>query len=64
MFDSKVYFIRLPEVLARCGLGRTKLYELVKTDDFPGPVRIGRANLWDSQEIDLWRERRLAERDA
>jgi prophage regulatory protein len=53
--------IRLPEVKARTGLGRSSIYNMIKTGNFPLPVPIGlRAIGWDSQAIDKWIEERIA----
>lgn len=47
--------IRLPEVLARTGLGKTTLYRKVGEGQFPRPARIGaRAIGWYASEIDAW----------
>lgn len=52
--------LRMPEVLARTGLSRSKLYA---TTDFPRPVKIGeRAVAWVEDEIQEWIDARIAER--
>lgn len=50
--------IRLPEVLERVSLKKTKVYSLIAEDDFPRPVKLGSASAWVETEIDQW----LAER--
>lgn len=41
---------------ARLGINRQSLYNLAsRAQDFPKPVKIGRASLWPTLEIDAWR---------
>lgn len=55
---------RKPSVLQRTGLSNSSLYEEIKRDRFPKPVRIGaRAVGWVSTEVDDWIEQRIAQRD-
>jgi prophage regulatory protein len=53
--------LRQPAVLARIGLSKSTLWELVRRGDFPKPLRISpRAVAWKSSEIDRWIEGRAA----
>lgn len=57
--------LRLPMVLDFTGYGRTQLFEAIKREEFPRPVRLtpgGRAIAWDEAELLAWREQRLAAR--
>ena len=47
---------RLPTVKAVTGLGRTKIYNLMKEGRFPKARRIAGAQLvgWDSLEVEAW----------
>ena len=46
---------RLPLVLDRVGTSKTTIYAMVKTGDFPAPVKIGqRAVAWRRSEVDAW----------
>lgn len=59
--------IRLPEVLARTGLSRSRLYEAVAARTFPRPAKLGpaaRAVAWSSDEVDQWISTRLSERES
>ncbi|GGA56602.1 hypothetical protein GCM10011385_07630 [Nitratireductor aestuarii] len=57
--------IRLPEVMARTGLGRTFIYRLVAKGLFPKPIKLGaRASAWLENEIDGWIIARAAERNS
>ncbi len=53
-------FIRLKEVKQQISLGRTAIYEKIKTGEFPKPYKLGaRAVGFLASEIDDWIETRL-----
>jgi prophage regulatory protein len=55
-------FMRLPAVRQAVGLGRTAIYEKIKSGEFPAPYPLsnnGRAVAWASDEIDRWIESRI-----
>jgi prophage regulatory protein len=57
--------IRMPEVMARTGLKRSTLYNLMNAGRFPVCVKISdRINGWPVAEIDDWIAARTAERKA
>lgn len=46
-------FLRLPQVSARLGLGRSAIYALVKRGELCAPIKLGaRASAWPSSAID------------
>jgi prophage regulatory protein len=49
---SATTLLRLPELLKRIGIGKSKLYDMVAKNEFPQPVKIGRASVWRSDEIE------------
>lgn len=52
--------IRLPEVLNKTGLSRSRLYAL---EDFPRRVRLGeRGVAWVEEEVDEWIRERMENR--
>jgi prophage regulatory protein len=53
---SPLRALRLPAVLERTALSRTRLFELVKAGRFPTPVKLGNStiNVWADDEIDAW----------
>ncbi|MGB8076964.1 MAG: AlpA family phage regulatory protein [Gallionella sp.] len=51
-----------PDVQSRTCLGKTRIYELIASGDFPQPVRLGRHIAFVEQEIDTWILQRMAER--
>jgi prophage regulatory protein len=57
--------LRLPEVMATTGLGRSSIYAYVQKNAFPQPIRLGeRAVGWKSDEVDAWIEQRAEMRGA
>ena len=51
--------LRLPQVLATVGLGRTAWLDLVRTGAAPAPVHIGRAAAWPSSEVQAFIRARI-----
>lgn len=57
--------VRLPEVRARVGLGRSAIYAAIAAGTFPQPVRLGtRCSAWPEHEIAAWIAARIAARPA
>lgn len=55
-------FLRLPEVKQITGLGKTTIYALMKSGEFPRGVRIsGRAVGWIEEEVAQWVQDRILE---
>jgi prophage regulatory protein len=54
---------RLPTVKLATGLGRSKIYDLMKEGRFPKARRIAGAHVvgWDSLEIEAWIAEQLGE---
>lgn len=60
---APVCLLRLPEVRARVGLGRSAIYAAMAAGTFPRAVRLGaKCCAWPSTEIDAWIAARIAER--
>nr|WP_249116091.1 AlpA family phage regulatory protein [Azoarcus sp. L1K30] len=55
--------LRLPAVIDRVGLKKTAIYDLIRSDEFPKPVKLGSANAWPEVEIDEWINKRISARD-
>ena len=52
--------LRLSEVKHQVGLGRSAIYEQIKSGQFPAPVRLGaRAVAWPSDQIANWIDSRI-----
>ncbi|RKE24443.1 AlpA family transcriptional regulator [Paraburkholderia sp. BL23I1N1] len=53
--------LRLPEVLAMIGIGRTTLLGMVKTGEFPAPLRLSaRIRAWRQSSVEAF----LASKEA
>lgn len=53
--------LRLNDVRAFTGLGRSHLYGLIKRKQFPSPIKIGeRASAWLESEVTAWVSERIA----
>lgn len=46
--------LRLPEVLAKVSLGRATLYRMMKSGEFPMPVKVRHMSMWPEEEVDAW----------
>lgn len=58
-------FLRLKEVIALTGLGRSSIYKFMDENTFPKTVSLGgRAVAWVESEIEEWMEQRLALRES
>ena len=55
--------IRMPALMERLSLSRTTIWRLVKSGDFPPPIRLGgpksSAAGWRSSVVDQWLQSRL-----
>jgi predicted DNA-binding transcriptional regulator AlpA len=59
------HLIRLADLPKFAGLRRTAISELIKTGQFPKPIRLsdsGRAVAWVAAEIAEWQRSRIAKR--
>tara|TARA_R110001583_G_scaffold191309_1_gene356358 strand:- start:224 stop:406 length:183 start_codon:yes stop_codon:yes gene_type:complete len=57
--------IRLPEVIAKTGLGRSTIYKLISEDLFPKSVPLmPRVVGWIEAEVEEWILEKIAERDS
>lgn len=55
MADQPLSILRRKAVEARTGLSRTTIYDYVKANRFPAPVRIGsRAVGWLESDVAAW----------
>ena len=57
--------LRLPEVMHIVALGKTTIYALIKTDDFPKQIKLGKKTTgWLESEIRQWVAERAQSRSA
>lgn len=56
--------IRLKDVMATTGLGRSSIYKYAQEDSFPKPVSLGgRSSGWIQDEVEEWVIEKIAQRD-
>ena len=54
-------FLRMASVMRRIGLGRSTIYRLIDSRDFPAPVKLaGRAVGWRRTDLERWSSARQA----
>ena len=55
MQNNNQTILRLPQVIARTGLGRSTIYAYMHDNKFPKSIRLGaRAVGWLADDIDQW----------
>jgi prophage regulatory protein len=56
-------FLRIGDVQAATGLGRSTIYRLIEQKRFPAPIKIlGRqTSAWLASEVTAWQQERIAE---
>jgi prophage regulatory protein len=54
--------ISLADVMERVALKRTSIYELIKTKEFPAPIKIKRASRWVDIEVSDWIRNQMSKR--
>lgn len=52
--ESGLALLRIERVTAKCGLSKSKIYQLIKRGKFPRPIQEGRTSRWLSFEVDAW----------
>lgn len=48
--------LRIRDVIDKTKIGKTKIYNMIKNNEFPRHVKIGGMSLWIEEEIDIWIE--------
>lgn len=51
---------RMADLQARVGLKRSQLWALIRRQEFPAPIKCGRASLFIVAEVDAWVRARIA----
>lgn len=53
-------FLKVSEVEARTGMSRSTIYEKIRSEDFPEPVRLSaRMSRWLDGEVDAWLRKKI-----
>lgn len=47
-------FLKIKEVVEKTGCGKTKIYAMIKEEEFPRPYKIGAASRWRLDEVENW----------
>ena len=55
--------VDVTETIYRTGLGKTKLYELIKTGELR-PIKLGRKTVFSEQEVSIWIEKQITNREV
>lgn len=55
--------VDVTETIYRTGLGKTKLYELIKTGELR-PIKLGRKTVFSEQEVSVWIEKQITNREV
>ena len=53
--EDKIYLSK-DKLSKKISLSTTTIYKLIKTDNFPKPIRAGSRSLWDYEEVIKWFE--------
>ena len=62
---SQENILRWPQVQARVGLCRSRIYQLIETGNFPRQIKLSdRATGWLESEIDQWILERVRAREG
>jgi predicted DNA-binding transcriptional regulator AlpA len=54
--ETPIRLIALNEVMQIVGLGRTRIYGMIASGDFPPPIKIGKSSRWRSDFVRDWIE--------
>ena len=46
--------LKMKEVIEKTGCGKTKIYAMIKEEEFPRPYKIGSASRWRLDEVENW----------
>lgn len=49
---TRPVYLRMPEIIKKLSIGRTKIFQLVKDGVLPRPLKIGKISLWIESDID------------
>ena len=64
MVPPKDRLLPFRAALTDTGIGRSKVYDLIKQKSFPKPIKIGRNNYFSETEIQTWIADQKAARDG
>lgn len=59
--ETQPRLLDVTETTSRTCLGKTKLYEVIKTGELR-PIKLGRKTVFSEQEVSIWIEKQIANR--
>ena len=58
--DVTTTLVRLPQILKILPISKSKFWQLVKSGEFPKPIKIGRSSFWTMEQVQIFiRERTM-----
>ena len=52
--STQQHYLKLSEVCARYGVGKTWVYDSIKNQTFPAPKKLGYMSRWSSSDLLQW----------
>lgn len=59
--NSADRFININGVQDLVGVKRGQIYKLIRTNEFPAPIKIGKSSRWSLQVVQNWMAEKLRE---
>ena len=57
--EAEIYILKLRELEKVTGLGKSTIYKLIQTEDFPAPVRLAERSVgWKNIDVFEWLKNR------
>ena len=54
-------FVTIQQVCHMMSFSRATIYNLIRRDNFPAPIKIGKASRWVRQSVEDWMRAKLPE---
>lgn len=54
MENQSIDWMTLEQVMAKINFGRTAVYTMIKTSNFPKPVKVGQKSRWVKSDVEAW----------
>ena len=52
--DVTTTLVRLPQILKILPISKSKFWQLVKSGEFPKPIKIGRSSFWTIEQVQIF----------
>lgn len=60
--DEDIRMLRIEAVLELVPVSKVSIYRMIKSGEFPAPIKAGGSSLWCNDEVRAWKNSRLKER--